>query len=225
MTRNQAKRAIITVGDGRGFVVELLQNPARHRPMRAVITAAHCLPRFPPCATFSYLEERTYERLLGPLGSKPTVWGECLFADPIADIAVTGTPDTQAVGEEADRFEALVEDVVPLSLSDCPAGKEAAAWMLSLEGKWFRCTTQHVGGPLWTMRGAKAIQLGMSGSPILAADASVIGVVTASSETAGRPYCEGGPNPRPVCDLPRRFLLPAATPLASRASIDDERPQ
>jgi hypothetical protein len=31
--------------------------------------------------------------LLGPLGGKPTVWVECLFADHIFDLAVLGPPD------------------------------------------------------------------------------------------------------------------------------------
>jgi hypothetical protein len=81
--------AVITVGDGRGFVVE------GERETRLIITAAHCLPSFPLCHGASYLEERTYQALLGPLGEKPTVWTECLFVDPIADIAVLGQPDNQ----------------------------------------------------------------------------------------------------------------------------------
>jgi hypothetical protein len=221
MTLDQAKRAIVAVGDGRGFVVEL-RSPVNGLPhARAVITAAHCLPRLPPCATFTCSSERTYKELLGPLGSKPAVWGELLFADPIADIAVIGTPDAQDLAEEADRFEALVEDesIVPLSIGDCPAKKETKAWMLSLEGKWFRCTAQHLGGPLWIKGGAEPIQAGMSGAPILAADASVIGIATASSEPEGRPSQDGGPNPRPICDLPRRFLLPRRyVKLAARQS-------
>jgi hypothetical protein len=53
-------RAVIKVGDGRGFVVATDQG-------RFVITAAHCLPYFPPCMSFSGIEERTYTRLLGPI--------------------------------------------------------------------------------------------------------------------------------------------------------------
>jgi len=71
--------SVVTVGDGRGFVIE----DNRHK--RLVITAAHCLPHFPPCHGTSYTEERTYKKLLAPLKAKPTVWAECLFADPIAD--------------------------------------------------------------------------------------------------------------------------------------------
>jgi len=45
-------RAVIKVGDGRGFVVA-----TDHEHI--VITAAHCLPYFPPCMSFSGIEEPT----------------------------------------------------------------------------------------------------------------------------------------------------------------------
>ena len=67
-------RAVLRVGDGRGFAVE------HNRRGNVVITAGHCLAKtaagsqLPPCHTGSFLEERTYERLLGPLDAEPTVW-------------------------------------------------------------------------------------------------------------------------------------------------------
>jgi hypothetical protein len=82
--------AVIRVGDGRGFVVERARQ-------RLVLTAAHCLPHLPPANPMSHTEERTYEALLGPLGAEPTVWAECLFADPVADIAILDGPDNQAL--------------------------------------------------------------------------------------------------------------------------------
>jgi hypothetical protein len=51
MTSKRAKSAIITVGACRGFVMQGKLN-------RFVITAAHCLPFFPPCCSFSFTEER-----------------------------------------------------------------------------------------------------------------------------------------------------------------------
>jgi hypothetical protein len=87
MNLDAAKQAVVVVGDGRGFIVE-----AGYR--RLVITAAHCLPHFPPCCGASHLHERTYEGLLGQLGAEPKVWAECRFADPIADVAVLGSPQT-----------------------------------------------------------------------------------------------------------------------------------
>jgi hypothetical protein len=55
----KAKQAVITVGGGRGFVVE------GDLEQRYIITAAHCLPWLPPSHGASYIEERTYQELLG----------------------------------------------------------------------------------------------------------------------------------------------------------------
>src|SRR6185437_9160438 len=77
---------VIRVGEGRGFIVEHrfwtklpeLDNPQKLRNhllrRRLVITAAHCLPKLPPPIAWSDLEERTYPKLLGPLGGENTVW-------------------------------------------------------------------------------------------------------------------------------------------------------
>ena len=67
MDHDEAQRAVITVGQGRGFVVEAVRQ-------RLVITAAHCLPDFPPSAAYSHLEERTYQDLSAPLGDFFNVW-------------------------------------------------------------------------------------------------------------------------------------------------------
>jgi hypothetical protein len=49
MNHQDAIAAVLTVGEGRGFVVETDKQ-------RLVITAAHCLPYFPPCASISNLD-------------------------------------------------------------------------------------------------------------------------------------------------------------------------
>ena len=61
------------------------------------------------------LEEQTYRELLAPLGKKPTVWATCLFVDPMADIAVLGKPDNQALSDEADAYDELVDGMVTLA--------------------------------------------------------------------------------------------------------------
>jgi hypothetical protein len=63
---NRLASGIVRVGDGRGFVIRC-QNYHGHEEL-VVITAAHCLPHFPPPHPAMYLEERTYQRILGPLG-------------------------------------------------------------------------------------------------------------------------------------------------------------
>jgi hypothetical protein len=90
-------KAVVKVGGGRGFIVKRADD-------QVVITAAHCLPFFPPAHPMSYLQERTFEALLGPLGTKPTVWAECKFVDPIADIAVLSSPGRSRAARSGRRL-------------------------------------------------------------------------------------------------------------------------
>jgi len=68
-----------------------------------------------------HLQEETYPKLLGPLGGRRTVWAQCLFADPIADIAVLGQPDNQALGKQADAYDALLDAMTALPVADAHA--------------------------------------------------------------------------------------------------------
>src|SRR5436309_8411632 len=141
-----AKAAMVTVGEGRGFLVEA-------RMGRIVVTAAHCLPHLPPAHPASYTEERTYPGLLGPLGGEPTVWAECLFVDPIADLAVLCGPNSQMLFEESDAYTVLVEACsamrVGVVTQPCPA------WLLMLDGHWERCSVRVVGDRSLTIVGAE----------------------------------------------------------------------
>jgi hypothetical protein len=105
----QWANAVVKVGAGRGFVVGDRE--------RFVITAGHCLPELPPYHPASDTAERTYRALLGPVDGKPTVCAECLFADPIGDIAVLGTPDYQVLPDEAEAYQALVDAAIPVPIS------------------------------------------------------------------------------------------------------------
>jgi len=152
-----AKRAVIAVGIGRGFVVE------GSREKLCVITAAHCLPRLPPVKPTPYdPEEVTYHNLLGRLGEPQTVSAECLFADPLADIAVLGEPDAQrpSLNHQNKAYRGLMPDE-PLSIGNMPKEYKpkliktsegelieaksnhesltTEAWVLSLDGNWFAC--------------------------------------------------------------------------------------
>jgi hypothetical protein len=64
-------------------------------------------------------------RCFGLLGQEPTAWAECLFADPVGDIAVLGEPE---LIDECDAYKALVEAAVPLSISDAPRAEAVAIW-------------------------------------------------------------------------------------------------
>jgi hypothetical protein len=186
---HEAKSAVVTVGDGRGFVVD-------YRSSQLVVTAAQCLPFFPPGE--SDLEQRTY-KLLAPLGSEPAVWVQCLFADPIADIAVLGSPDDHGLREEAKAYEALMKSATSLSIADGPG--QGRGWVLSLERRWLRCTVQiTINGSLWIPNTGPHVVPGMSGSPIISDSGAAIGVLSLGTNL------EGWNNPRLVRDLPGWFL-------------------
>ena len=197
-TGDVGKRAVVTVGEGRGFIVETTRD-------RLVVTAAHCLPHFPPALAIALTQERTYAALLGPLGGREAdVWTECMFADPIADIAVLGAPDYQALFEEAEAYDELIDDGPVLQIADPPP--RGPAWLLTLDGQWARCEVQHSRGPLWISDAAEPIMGGMSGSPILDPDGAAIGVVCCSSGGPGEIHTEGGPNPKLTDSLPGWML-------------------
>ena len=98
---------VITAGSGRGFVVESAGE-------RLVITAAHCLPFLPPAQSFFGPKERAYGPLLAPLQDEPRAWAVCRFVDPIADIAVLGSPDSS----HADEYKALTGTATALSIAN-----------------------------------------------------------------------------------------------------------
>jgi hypothetical protein len=190
-------RAVVKVGKtGRGFVVGI------DRWERVVITAAHCLPFLPPCHPFPDLNTRSYHDLLGPLGPKPPkVWAECLFADPIADIAVLGTPDNQELSDKAEAYEALVMGATPLLVADAPkqgrarerlphGGKsiehrtlgQGPALLLSLDGNWIECTVKRWGTWL-DIEPDRIVVGGMSGSPIVSVGGRAIGLVSTNRQS------------------------------------------
>ena len=205
--RSEWSLAVVQVDGGRGTVVETESGE------RYVITAAHCLPNLPPSHGASHTEERTYGKLLGKLGAEPTVSAECLFADPVADLAVLCMPDNQDRYDEANAYEALLDAARPLpvgsltyvdeivTLSDGrrvprPPRAESAAWVLSLDGQWFACHVRSGGKTLLVENAAQPIQGGMSGSPIIAPDGTVIGVISTGE----------APNPELAADLPAWIL-------------------
>jgi hypothetical protein len=215
MTQNNWNRSVVRVGDGRGVVIET------EREDRLVITAGHCLPALPPSHAAALTHERTYAKLLGPLGGAPTVYAECVFADPVADLAVLGCPDYQELSKQADAYAALMDTVRPLSIGGNlafvrrsitladdgptvagPATAESPAWVLSLDGRWFACRVSSSGIGLWIEDAAEPIKGGMSGSPIVTDDGAAIGVISTGT---------GAPNPQFAAQLPGWLLRSAIT--------------
>ena len=209
--------AVVRVGTaGRGYIIEADQR-------RYVITAAHCLPRLPPAHSGAYTVERTFRRLLGPLSvRRRTVWAQCVFIDPVADIAVLSEPDGQELFNEHEAYEALTASVEPFPLGPLtlvqqerrlPNGDiiareaEARGQMLSLDRLWFACTVKSYGGRAAAVEQLEAsIESGMSGSPILGPDGHAIAVVSGGEES----------NPLLADALPGWLLRAAAT---GRSSI------
>jgi hypothetical protein len=193
MLVERLKSGVITVGNGRGFVVEGAGE-------RLVITAAHCLPFLPPALASLALEPRGYGPLLALRGDAARVCAVCRFVDPIADIAVLGSPDAA----HADDYQALMATATALPIGDSvrhPVNFWAPARLLSLDGRWFSCTIRHFGGPLWITHAAERVLEGMSGSPIVAETGTAIGVVC--TKTSPR---DGGPNARLSDNLPGWLL-------------------
>ena len=149
------------------------------------------------------------QELLGPLGKLPKVWCEVLFVDPVSDIAVLGTPETQEATNQADAYDALVNAVeaIPVialqydrkvlreaqpgggrfsgPLLDWPRAK-ADTWLLSLDRRWIKCRINARHRALAITDAAETIKPGMSGSPVLTRGGAV-GVVCAGGSHGSGP--------------------------------------
>jgi hypothetical protein len=178
---HRAKAAVISVGEGRGFLIERCSK-------QFIITAAHCLPMdcewdviLPYTPREGYTEERTYRKLLASLDGEPAISAECLFVDLVADIAVLGRPDGQIYFEEANAFDQLVESATPIEITDASKGEQA--WLLSVDGEWFPCGTSRstANQPIWLDDAEGGIKSGMSGSPIVSPDGEAFGILCISS--------------------------------------------
>lgn len=192
MTKFPDPGCVVKVGDGRGFIIEHRISTARWpkpegmrlRPFverRLVVTAAHCLSKLPPAHAFSLEEERTYLNLLGRLDGERNVAAACLFADPIADIAVLGTPDGQVLPDEAEGYDAMVDDAPVLSIGHARNGK---GWLLGLDRpEWIPTKLQVSAGHYGTSLAIGPSKPGMSGSPILNCRGQAVGIVALGSET------------------------------------------
>ncbi len=219
--QKRARKATIRVGDARGFVVNsgrfTIGNPGRY-----VITAAHCLPNLPPAHPWARIEERTFEKLLGPLGDKPAISAECVFVDPTRDIAVLASPDGGEFPDEAEAYDQLVfHESSALRVGDLPESSStwvrnrmkrnerlATVWLLHLDNEWLHCSAKTQSGcGIWLSEATKSLASGMSGSPCLSVDGAAVGVFGNTVGATGlEDHREGGPQARLTQSLPGWLL-------------------
>jgi trypsin-like peptidase len=212
--------SVVRVGDGRGFIIvhrvklrrpRNLEKRISLRPFvehRLVVTAAHCLPKMPPTTPAAHSYERTYAGLLGTLDGHTTdVSAECLFADPVADIAILGCPDEQEFS--AELYESLIEEAPALRLGTVRNGR---GWLLALSGdRWIATTLQVSFGPKGAFLSTGPTVSGMSGSPILNDAGRAVGLVAIGHETISegvRRNENAGPQPILTRNLPGWLLRP-----------------
>ena len=183
--RASAMKAIIRVGDGRGFLLKTIIG-------NVVVTAGHCLPHVPPAEQAAGAEQRMYADLLGVLDSNaPRASCECLFFDAVADVAVLGEPEVEkgVLPEDiCDSYLAFVEDRPALRLGTLPRTTKPGVWtgpvwLLTLDGQWEQCTAQHYPQGVRVEGSPELAPPGMSGSPILTNDGRAIAVMTTGDGT------------------------------------------
>lgn len=203
--------SVITVDKGRGFIIEhraLFDFGGGFRRLRRklVVTASHCLPHPPKMPCYSY-KETTYAKLLGPTGEEPSVWAECLFFDPVSDLAILGEPDNQVLGEESDEYARLVEGRKPLTIAAPGTG---VGYMLALDGVSWQPTPLIVHENIWgTSLSTGATLAGQSGSPIVDSRGGAVAVVSVGTEVlngGNRTPVNSGPQPILKLRLPSWVL-------------------
>jgi hypothetical protein len=183
-TLETAKSTVVQVGNkgGRGFIVSAGE-------WRYIVTAAHCRPRFryPKPHLANSIGELTFPKIIGPLGSKErTIWAELCTLSLIDDVAVFAAPDGQELSDRCDEYETFTRAaitigkppaVIPPYQWDATPG--TAAFVLSLEGEWQRCTV-HNGGRFLRITNQRDnhIRGGMSGSPIITETGAAIGLIS-----------------------------------------------
>ena len=205
--------SVITVDKGRGFIIEHRSlsdfgNGFKRLRRKLVVTASHCLPHAPVMPCYSY-QETTYANLLAPLGEEPSVWADCLFFDPVSDLAILGEPDNQELGEESEAYARLVDGRKPFTVAAPETGE---GYMLALDGVTWQPTPLEVHATVWgSSLSTGATLAGQSGSPIVDATGRAVALVSIGSEqvdlsSGRRTNVDAGPQPILKFQLPSWVL-------------------
>ena len=218
MTKHPSANSVVKVGDGRGFVIKHRAKVARPKGLpkifklvpfteyQCIITAAHCLRKLPLPIALRDTPSRTYQNLIGSLdGATSNVPAECIFVDSVADIAVLGCPDDQALPDEAEAYHSFIDNLPVLRIDSASSG---TGWMLSLGGHWVAITLNVRPGRFGRVGlEIDPTEAGQSGSPILNAAGRAVGAVAIGSGdlnlTTGKHTNERcGPQPILTRNLP-----------------------
>ena len=209
-----ARQAVVKVGDGRGFVMEI-PNPFRghHGTRRVIVTVGRCLPNFPHPFPSSH-EQKTFQSLLGSLtDTAPSIAAECIFVDPITDMVVLGAPNKEKLSYDWKNFQILTQNAKTLFLGNFPQKEKVErGWLLSLDGQWRPCkVTAFVYGlarpSFYITEAAGGISGEMSGSPILLDDGKAIGALSTTLNNSEGTVCKHTIESRPQPSL--KHCLPA----------------
>ncbi len=168
---------------GQGVLVAARDEPG------FVITAAHCIEHY-----------NSGGMTLNDFCLEPaqTHGGEELVlsvyaVEPVSDIAVLGMPDTQALSNDSDAFEAFCERTQPVPVStDEPELFEAGKFpvhVLTHHGTWLEGTATLYGknGPTLSIDDC-SIESGSSGGPIITDQGQLVAIVSTGRGTAPRPH-------------------------------------
>jgi hypothetical protein len=154
--------AMITVGHGRGFVVDGICG-------RFVITVGACLPEAPPKG------EPRYPDLLGSPQGGQRVDARCIFFDSVSDVAVLQYTSLK----ESDGYRSLMDTTTPLSIASFVGLR--LGWLPSDSGIWRPCMLVAVLGCVAVFNGRKRGRLtAPAGAPVLAHDGTAVAIVPAS---------------------------------------------
>jgi S1-C subfamily serine protease len=131
-------------------------------------------------------------------------------AEPVADIAVLGPPDDQAMPKEYVAFGRYVETTNAVSLrTHAPEiDKPIPAWVFAHTGEWISGRAVNYGFPggvIWLLTDSY-IEGGASGSPVVDEAGHLIGLISHSGERLEHDGSYSGQMPMPWLALPRWLL-------------------
>jgi hypothetical protein len=184
---DKVKRAIVRVGNGRGFMVgggivtttNWLANPPKFRFPRFSTNdeALHAAP--------------DESKILAALGNPLTISAYCVFADPVSHVAILSNNSEDYRG--LDDWKYRLEIHAPLRPHIAGAGRIQDVWFLSLDEKWVKCQVRvsydnltFVGPNPNVFGGEPEIDGRLSGSPIIDEEGRAIGMILAPTKAKDR---------------------------------------